>query len=180
MGIHQFKLSFAVHINCKLRRRKALMAQLLSRCKGKVQKSIKEPLKIARRHFKSFVRTGLKNAGEYGYMYTGFCRYCRKRNKMKPSARYFFYFAFAILPATCGYSDETDPCNPAAGRFIDDTHYIDSSLLTEDGRWDYREWDTHRERLSNYRPGHNCIPIETQKPLSRKLYELEAIVDVQR
>lgn len=92
----------------------------------------------------------------------------------------FPFFLIIMLFFACGYSTEPDVCSKQTGRFIDDVHYIQGSFLTEDGRWDYRQWDRYRERISKYRPEYECIPIEYPRDLPRKLYDLEQTIDLQK
>ena len=91
-----------------------------------------------------------------------------------------FILLLLLLIGACGKDTPIDACSSEQGRFVKDTHYIDSNFLSEDKTWNYKAWNEQRKKEARNEPNQNCIPIKQGKSLTEQIEEQEEVIDLMR
>ncbi len=80
----------------------------------------------------------------------------------------------------CGKNIPVDPCNPQSGLTSKGKHYLEDSLISDDGRFDYRSWARYFVQKKEHYPYPGCIPVEKPETFEEQLHRLGETSDMER
>jgi len=89
-------------------------------------------------------------------------------------------FTVFMLLAACGKNIPVDPCDPQRGLTSKGKHYLEDSLISEDGRFDYRGWAKYFMQKKEHYPHSDCIPVEKPETFEEQLNRLGETSDMER